>query len=82
MCVCVCVCLCDCVCDIRRLSDMDQDNALSEQEFCIAMKLVLMRRKGTDIPSALPHILLNKDHTSEYLSLFMSRVSVCVCVCV
>lgn len=36
------------------MSDTDKDNALSEAEFCIAMKLVLMRRKGFDIPSVLP----------------------------
>lgn len=33
---------------------MDKDNALSEQEFCVAMKLVLMRRRGNAIPSSLP----------------------------
>lgn len=44
----------------RRLSDMDQDNALSQLEFCIAMKLVLMRRKGFEIPSTLPQKLLTK----------------------
>lgn len=38
----------------RRLADVDGDNALSEQEFCTAMKLVLMRRKGHSIPAALP----------------------------
>ena len=42
----------------RRLSDIDQDNALSQHEFCIAMKLVLMRRKGFEIPSTLPQKLL------------------------
>ena len=48
-----CVCMCAC----RRLSDTDKDNALSEVEFCIAMKLVLMRRKGVEIPNALPDLL-------------------------
>ena len=43
----------------RRLSDTDRDNALSEAEFCIAMKLVLMRRKGFEIPSTLPESLYN-----------------------
>jgi len=41
----------------RRLSDRDQDNALSRDEFCIAMKLVLMRRKGLPIPASLPEPL-------------------------
>lgn len=36
---------------------MDGDNALSEQEFCVAMKLVLLRRKGYSLPSTLPHSL-------------------------
>ncbi len=49
MCVRVYVC--------RRLSDRDQDNALSQEEFCIAMKLVLIRRKGVAIPSSLPEAL-------------------------
>ncbi len=38
----------------RRMSDWDKDNALSEQEFCVAMKLVLMRRRGHAIPASLP----------------------------
>lgn len=53
--MCVCVYACMYVC--RRLSDRDQDNALSQEEFCIAMKLVLMRRKGVAIPSSLPESL-------------------------
>ena len=46
----------------RRLSDIDKDNALSETEFCIAMKLVLMRRKGFDIPTSLPDSLQQEQH--------------------
>ena len=37
---------------------MDRDNALSEQEFCVAMKLVLLRRKGYSLPSLLPLSLI------------------------
>ena len=37
---------------------MDRDNALSEQEFCVAMKLVLLRRKGYSLPVSLPHTLM------------------------
>ena len=33
---------------------MDHDNALSEQEFLVAMKLVLLRRKGYSLPTSLP----------------------------
>jgi hypothetical protein len=33
---------------------MDRDNALSEEEFCIAMKLVLLRRKGYSLPTTVP----------------------------
>ncbi len=42
---------------------MDRDNALSVQEFCVAMKLVLMRRRGHAIPAALPEDL--KPQASE-----------------
>ena len=52
----------------RRLSDKDQDNALSEQEFCIAMKLVLMRRKGFEIPATLPQALVTNRKCIIYLS--------------
>ena len=41
----------------RRLADTDKDNALSEEEFGVAMKLVLLRRKGYRLPSALPDTL-------------------------
>ena len=41
----------------RRLADIDHDNALSEQEFCVAMKLVLLRRKGYKLPASLPDSL-------------------------
>ena len=37
---------------------MNRDNALSEGEFCVAMKLVMMRRNGHEIPSSLPTTLL------------------------
>ena len=49
----------------RRLSDTDKDNALSETEFCIAMKLVLMRRKGFDIPATLPDSLLQQQSQEQ-----------------
>lgn len=44
---------------------MDKDNALSEEEFCVAMKLVLLRRKGYSLPSALPDELRNSE--SEWI---------------
>lgn len=40
---------------------MDKDNALSEEEFCVAMKLVLLRRKGYSLPSALPEELRSSE---------------------
>ena len=47
---------------------MDRDNALSEDEFSIAMKLVLMRRRGHPIPNTLPDTLLPKAQQSgEYV---------------
>ena len=42
---------------IRKLSDINKDGQLNFDEFIIAMKLVLMRRKGHDIPSILPEVL-------------------------
>ncbi len=54
---------------------MDQDNALSESEFLVAMKLVLMRRKGHDIPLTLPDSLLSDLRPREHsfsLSLSLS----------
>ena len=61
-----------CLCFHRRVSDIDQDNALSQDEFCIAMKLVLMRRKGIEIPTTLPEPLnlLTKRETSSMYILF------------
>ena len=52
------------------MSDTDKDNALSEMEFCIAMKLVLMRRKGYDIPTSLPDSLAQqqRQEPSELLT--------------
>ena len=49
----------------RRLADQDGDNALSEHEFCVAMKLVLMRRKGFDIPTSLPEALREKPRKGQ-----------------
>lgn len=45
---------------IWRLADVNRDNALSEEEFCIAMKLVVMKRRGFEIPSTLPETLQPK----------------------
>ncbi|XP_011405599.1 PREDICTED: ralBP1-associated Eps domain-containing protein 1-like [Amphimedon queenslandica] len=42
---------------IWKLSDINKDGQLNFDEFIIAMKLVLMRRKGHDIPSVLPEAL-------------------------
>ncbi|KAL5457210.1 hypothetical protein EMCRGX_G034455 [Ephydatia muelleri] len=43
---------------IWQLADYNCDSALSEDEFLIAMKLVLVRRKGYDIPLVLPNPLI------------------------
>ena len=42
----------------RKLSDVNKDGKLSADEFCIAMKMVLVKRKGYDIPSTIPESLL------------------------
>ena len=51
------VSVCPTVHACRKLSDIDEDNSLSEEEFCIAMKLVVARRKGLIVPSMLPEVL-------------------------
>ena len=42
----------------RHLSDINKDNALNLDEFCIAMHLVVALRHGLELPSTLPAILL------------------------
>ena len=44
---------------------MDKDNALSEEEFCVAMKLVLLRRKGYYLPTSIPLSLRDSVTTGE-----------------
>ena len=56
----------------RKLADNDQDGALTLHEFCVAMKLVLVRRKGHGIPSSLPESLVqlrkHGKHCRNYIS--------------
>ena len=42
----------------RHLSDINKDNALNLDEFCIAMHLVVALRHGLELPSTLPNVLL------------------------
>ncbi|ESN89840.1 hypothetical protein HELRODRAFT_91367 [Helobdella robusta] len=55
---------------IWRLSDMDNDNCLDEEEFAVAMYLAEMKLKGHDLPnfSALPIHLVppSKRHLFEF----------------
>ena len=55
----------------RKLADGDQDGALTLHEFCVAMKLVLVRRKRDEIPSSLPESLvqLRKKQGKCYITL-------------
>ena len=55
----------------RRLADIDQDNALSEHEFTVAMKLVLVRRRGYDIPSSLPDALRGPPRKDPFSDSFL-----------
>ena len=51
------------------MSDIDRDGSLSLEEFVIAMKLVLMRRRNFDIPQLLPQSLkVPPSQGSEYLT--------------
>ena len=43
---------------LRHLSDINKDNALNLDEFCIAMHLVVALRHGLELPSTLPAVLL------------------------
>lgn len=42
----------------RHLSDINKDNALNLDEFCIAMHLVVALRHGFELPSTLPDVSL------------------------
>ncbi|XP_035222743.1 ralBP1-associated Eps domain-containing protein 1-like, partial [Stegodyphus dumicola] len=51
---------------IWQLSDVDKDGALSIEEFCTAMHLVVLRRNNIDLPDVLPPSLVPKiPKTSE-----------------
>lgn len=43
---------------IWALSDMDRDQKLSQQEFCIAMHLITRRLQGVDLPATVPAALV------------------------
>lgn len=43
---------------IWALSDMDRDQKLSQQEFCIAMHLITRRLQGVDLPATVPSSLV------------------------
>lgn len=42
----------------RQLSDINRDGALSKDEFCIAMHLVVLRRNEIELPDKLPLSLM------------------------
>ena len=66
----------------RRLADVDKDNAPSQQEFCVAMKLVMMRRKGYEIPSSLPQallsVLLPSESSMVWVVILYCHISTCL----
>lgn len=45
----------------RALADINQDGALTLDEFCIAMHLVVLRRNSIDLPTRLPRSLMPYD---------------------
>ncbi len=42
----------------RQLSDVNRDGALSLEEFCTAMHLVVLRRNEIELPDHLPPVLM------------------------
>jgi Cytoskeletal-regulatory complex EF hand len=44
-------------CVNRQLSDVNRDGALSLDEFCTAMHLVVLRRNDIELPDTLPPVL-------------------------
>ncbi|KXJ10106.1 RalBP1-associated Eps domain-containing protein 1 [Exaiptasia diaphana] len=52
---------------VWHLSDINQDNALDLDEFCIAMHLVVAIRHGLDLPAVLPYELLHHRQVSNDL---------------
>ena len=46
---------------LRHLSDINKDNALNLDEFCIAMHLVVALRHGFELPATLPTVLLPEE---------------------
>ncbi|XP_075751874.1 RALBP1 associated Eps domain containing isoform X6 [Rhipicephalus microplus] len=50
---------------IWQLSDVDKDGALSIEEFCTAMHLVVLRRNNIELPETLPPCLIPKVPASK-----------------
>lgn len=51
---------------LRHLSDLNKDNALNLDEFCIAMHLVVAMRHGLELPLTLPKVLLPEKSEGIY----------------
>ena len=60
---------------------MDRDNALSEEEFCVAMKLVLLRRKGYSLPTTVPLSLKDSATSGEDVLFFRHPLSLSPVTC-
>ena len=45
---------------IWRLSDIDQDAKLNKEEFIVALHFIIAKKKGLELPSALPLDLVPK----------------------
>nr|CAG4643748.1 EOG090X01QX [Lepidurus arcticus] len=60
---------------IWQLSDVTRDGALSLDEFCTAMHLVVLRRNGIPLPEILPPSLIPASCTVQHLPLPPAPVS-------
>ena len=55
---------------LRHLSDVNKDNALDIEEFCIAMHMVVAVKHDVELPSVLPAMLAPKAPAEGFTASF------------